>query len=155
VIRTLIDMSVVARDPASGRWQAKAQIEAVTIPDTIQGVIMARVDRLDEQVKHILQLASVIWRSFLYRVLRAIAEAGQRLDEHVAELQRIELIREKQRTPELEYMFTHALAQEATYESILLQRRRELHARVGQTIESLFADRLEEFYGLLAYHYAR
>jgi tetratricopeptide (TPR) repeat protein len=57
--------------------------------------------------------------------------------------------------PELEYIFKHALAQETTYESILLGKRRELHARVGQAIETLFADRLEEFYGLLAYHYAR
>jgi tetratricopeptide (TPR) repeat protein len=57
--------------------------------------------------------------------------------------------------PELEYIFRHALAQEATYESILLQKRRELHARVAQAIESLFAERLEEFYGLLAYHYSK
>ena len=57
--------------------------------------------------------------------------------------------------PELEYIFKHALAQEATYESILLRSRRLLHRRVGQAIESLFSDRLDEFYGLLAYHYAR
>ena len=67
----------------------------------------------------------------------------------------MELIREKQATPELEYIFKHVLAQEATYDSILLEKRRELHARVGQVIETVFADRLEEFYGLLAYHYAR
>jgi predicted ATPase len=57
--------------------------------------------------------------------------------------------------PELEYLFKHVLAQETTYESILLQRRRELHARVGQAMEMLFADRLEEFYGVLAHHYVR
>ena len=75
--------------------------------------------------------------------------------EHLDELQAVELIREKQAAPELEYIFKHALAQEATYESILLQKRRELHAAVGQAIETLFADRLEEFYSLLAYHYAK
>jgi class 3 adenylate cyclase/tetratricopeptide (TPR) repeat protein len=155
VIRTLIDARAIARDASSGRWRATSQIESVHIPDTIQGVIMARVDRLDEEVKQVLRMASVIGRSFLYRVLKAIAEAGQRLDDDLTELQQSELIREKQHLPELEYMFKHALAQEATYESILLQKRRELHARVAQAIESLFAERLEEFYGLLAYHYAR
>jgi predicted ATPase len=69
----------------------------------------------------------VIGRSFLYRILRAIAEADRHLDEHLTELQALEFIREKQRMPELEYIFRHALAQEATYESILLQKRRELH----------------------------
>ena len=155
IIRALIDASAVVRDPATGRWQATAQIETITIPDTIQGVIMARVDRLDEDVRRVLRTAAIIGRSFLYRVLRAVAEADRQLDYHLAELQAVEFIREKQRVPELEYIFKHALAQEATYESILLQKRRELHARVGQAIEALFADRLEEFYGLLAYHYAR
>ena len=155
VIRTLIDMGAIERDASSGRWHATAEIETVSVPDNIQGVIMARVDRLDEQVKQVLRTAAVIGHSFLYRVLRAVAEAERQLDEHVAELQAVELVREKRRVPELEYIFKHALAQEATYESILLRSRRTLHRRVGEAIESLFSDRLDEFYGLLAYHYAR
>jgi predicted ATPase len=155
IIRTLIDASAVVYEPTTGRWRATAQIETITIPDTVQGVIMARVDRLGEDVRQALRTASVVGRSFLYRVLRAVADADRQLDRHLAELQEIQFIREKQRVPELEYIFKHALAQEATYESILLQKRRDLHARVGQAIEALFADRLEEFYGLLAYHYAR
>jgi class 3 adenylate cyclase/tetratricopeptide (TPR) repeat protein len=155
IIRSLIDVGAVIRDPATGRWRATAQVETITIPDTIQGVVMARVDRLDEDVRQVLRTAAVIGRTFLYRVLRVIAEADRELDRHLAELQALEFIREKQRMPELEYIFKHALAQEATYESILLQKRRELHAQVGQVIETLFADRLEEFYSLLAYHYAR
>jgi class 3 adenylate cyclase/tetratricopeptide (TPR) repeat protein len=155
IIRALIDAGAVVHDPASGRWQATAQIETVTVPDTVQGVIMARVDRLDDDLKGTLRTAAVIGRSFLYRVLRTVAEADRQLDQHLVKLQAIELIREKQRVPELEYIFKHALAQEATYESILLQRRRELHAQVAQAIEMLFTDRLEEFYSLLAYHYAR
>ncbi len=154
VIRTLIDTGVVRRDPTSGRVQATVRLETIHIPDTIQGLIMARIDRLDEEVKQVLRVAAVIGRSFLYRVLKAIAEAGRRLDNDLAELQQTELIREKRVTPELEYIFSHALAHEATYESILLQKRRELHARVGAAIENLMADRLDEFYGLLAYHYA-
>ena len=155
VIRTLIDTGAVQREASSGRWHATAQMEAINIPNTIQGVIMARVDRLEEELKQVLRVASVIGRSFLYRVLKAITEAGQHLNDDLTELQATELIREKQHLPELEFMFKHALAQEATYESILLQKRRELHARVALAIEALFAERLEEFYGLLAYHYAR
>ncbi|MGE5221071.1 MAG: ATP-binding protein [Omnitrophica WOR_2 bacterium] len=155
ILRALIDLGAIRRDPITGRWQATAQIENLTIPDTVQGVILARLDRLEEEVKQVLRLASVVGRSFLYRVLRAIAEVGERLDEELVKLQTSELIQEKQRLPELEYLFKHALAQEATYESILLLKRRELHIRVGKAIETLFADRLEEFYSLLAHHYAK
>jgi tetratricopeptide (TPR) repeat protein len=155
VIRALVSMGAVVPERRTGLWKASAQIEDIRIPDTLQGVIMARVDRLEEEVKQLLRLASVIGRTFLYRVLGAIAEADRQLDHHLHELQRVELIREKSRVPELEYIFKHALIQEATYESILLKRRRELHAQVGQCLEALFADRLEMLYGLLAYHYAR
>jgi class 3 adenylate cyclase/tetratricopeptide (TPR) repeat protein len=155
IIRTLIDAGAIVHNPESGRWRATALVETVTIPDTIQGVIMARVDRLDEDVKQVLRAAAVIGRSFLYRVLQAVTAADAQLDGYIGRLQEIELVHEKQGQPELEYMFRHALAQEATYESILLQKRRALHASVGQAIETLFADRLEEFYSLLAYHYAR
>ncbi len=155
ILRALIDLGAIRRNPTSGGWQATAQIEDLAIPDTVQGVIVARLDRLEAGVKHVLRLASVIGRSFLYRVLRTITDTGDLLDARLSELQATELIQEKQRLPELEYLFKHALAQEATYENILLQTRRELHGRVGRAIETLFADRLEEFYGLLAYHFAR
>ncbi|HJR79529.1 MAG TPA: adenylate/guanylate cyclase domain-containing protein [Anaerolineales bacterium] len=155
VFRNLIDTGTVVYDASSKHWRVTAQIETIHIPDTIQGVIMARVDRLDQEVKQVLRVASVIGRSFLYRVLKAMSEASQRLDTSLDELQQTELIHKKQALPELEYIFKHALAQEATYESILLQKRRELHTRVAQSIETLFAERLEEFYGLLAYHYSK
>ena len=97
----------------------------------------------------------MVGRSFLRRVLEAIVAAGIELEQELGELLRIELIRERQRLPELEYLFTHALVQEATYGSILRQRRLELHRRVGECIERLFPDRLDEFYGLLAHHYGQ
>ena len=155
IIRALIDMGAVVHDEGTDRWQISPQVEQINIPGTLRGVIMARVDRLDEAVKQVLKTAAVIGRTFFYRVLENVAEAGQGLDRDLAELQRLELILERRRVPELEYIFKHALTQEATYESILLRRRRELHRRVGETIEALFADHLEEFYGVLAYHYAR
>ncbi|HEX9616545.1 MAG TPA: adenylate/guanylate cyclase domain-containing protein, partial [Anaerolineales bacterium] len=155
IIRSLIDGGAIAQDQDSGRWRATEGIHEVIIPDTLQGVIMARIDRLDDEVKQVLGAASVIGRSFFYRVLKAIQAAGEALDQHLEELRQVELIRELQSTPELEYIFRHAIAQEVTYENLLLQRRRELHSRVGEAIERLFADRLDEFYGLLAYHFTR
>lgn len=155
VIRALIDMGAITRDPTSERWKAGPNMDMVKIPGTIQGLIMARVDCLSDELKQVLRVAAVIGRSFLYRVLRAVVEDDAQLDVHLAALQHVEFIREEQAAPELEFMFKHALTQEVTYESILLQKRRELHAHVGHDIELLFGDRLEEFYGLLAYHYAR
>ena len=155
VIRALVDLGGLTRDRLTGRWQVTKQVERITIPDSLQAVIMARIDRLDEDARETLKLASVVGRSFFYRVLESLAEAEGELDRQLSELERLELVREKRRLPDLEYIFKHALVQETAYESILIQRRRALHRRVGEQIESLFADRLEEFYGLLAYHYSR
>jgi class 3 adenylate cyclase/tetratricopeptide (TPR) repeat protein len=158
ITRALIGSGGVVWDLEAGHWKATERIESVVIPDSVQGVIMSRVDRLSEAVKNVLRTASVIGRSFLYSVLRRITEEERslaELDGCLAELQEVEFIRTKQEQPELEYVFTHALAREAIYQSILQQRRRDLHTRVGQAIETLFADRVEEFYGLLAYHYAQ
>jgi hypothetical protein len=155
IIRDLIDGGGVVQDQATGRWKATARVETIPIPDTIQGVLIARIDRLDDEVKRVLRRAAVIGRTFLYRLLRTVLETDHELDERLSELQSAELIREQQRLPELEYIFKHALARDATYESILLKRRRELHTQVGEAIETLYADRLEEFYSLLAYHYAQ
>jgi class 3 adenylate cyclase/tetratricopeptide (TPR) repeat protein len=154
IMRTLVDKGAVRPD-AYGRWKAAPSIETIAIPDTIQGVIMARIDRLDEEVKQVLKTASVIGRAFLYRLLKKVTDAVRELDKDLDRLTATDLIREKQKTPELEYVFKHALVHESTYESILLKKRHELHGKVAAAIETLFSDRLEEFSSVLAYHYAR
>jgi tetratricopeptide (TPR) repeat protein len=153
IMRTLVDRGAVRFE--NGRWRVTSHIETITIPDTIQGVIMARIDRLDDDVKQILRTASVIGRAFLYRLLKEVTEAVRELDRQLDTLTASELIREKQKTPELEYIFKHALVQESTYESILLKKRRELHGKVASAIEQLFSERLDEFASVLAYHYAK
>ena len=154
VVRSLAALGVLAMDETRGVWRIRRALEDVRIPDTIQGVIMARIDRLDEDVKQLLKLAAVIGRSFFYRVLDALVDTDRALDQHLAELQDVELIRERRRLPEVEYIFTHALVQEATYGSILVERRRQIHQQVARCVEELFLDRLEEFSGVLAHHYA-
>jgi class 3 adenylate cyclase/tetratricopeptide (TPR) repeat protein len=155
VIRALIALNAIVFNPANGQWQASRQIESVNIPDTIQGIIMARVDQLGEEMKEVLRLAAVIGRAFSFRLLQAIDPSNHRLGWTLEELQQLELIREKSRTPELTFIFKHTLTQEAIYESILIQKRREIHAQIGRSIEKLYANRLEQYYSLLAYHYAR
>jgi len=154
IIRALVGAGTLSWDERLGTWRTTREAERITVPDTLLGVITARVDLLDEEVKHVLKLASVIGRSFFYRILAGLGDASERLDVHLGELQHLELIREKRRFPELEYFFKHALVQEATYATILADRRRRLHHMVGKCIERLFADRVDEFHGLLAYHFA-
>jgi class 3 adenylate cyclase/tetratricopeptide (TPR) repeat protein len=154
VIRTLIALKVLSWDERAQAWQASG-LDELHLPDNVQGVISARIDRLDESLKQLLKTASVIGESFFYRVLREVARAGTEIDENLANLQAFELILERARLPELDYIFKHPLVKEAAYESILTERRRSLHRRVGECIESLFAGRLEKFYAVLAFHYAR
>jgi ABC-type oligopeptide transport system substrate-binding subunit/class 3 adenylate cyclase len=153
IIRALIEQGAIVR--VDGAWHATSEIATVTIPDTLQGVLHARIDRLQEEVRRTLQLASVIGKSFLYRLLEAIAEAERELDWHLAQLEHADLVREKTRLPELEYMFKHSLTQEAAYNSLLVERRKEFHRKVGAALESLFAERQEEFLGVLAHHFDR
>jgi class 3 adenylate cyclase/tetratricopeptide (TPR) repeat protein len=153
VVRTLIDREVVVRDEDGERWLATKEIEGVFIPDNLQALLTSRIDRLSGEVKSILQYASVIGRSFYYRVLQLISEMESDLEVHLNTLQRVELIREAAREPEMEYVFRHELTRDAAYKTILRRQRVKFHLEVGEAIESLFPERLEEFAPRLAYHF--
>ena len=155
IIRDLIEERAVVQVGTPTQWQVTSRLDTIRIPDTIQGVITARIDRLERGVKRVLRAAAVIGQTFRLRLLAAVLDTEQFLDEQLAALQTAEIISMQQQQPELVFVFNNALAQEITYKSILLQTRRSLHALVGQAIESLFVEHLEEFYGLLAYHYAQ
>ena len=127
----------------------------IDVPESIQGIVAARMDRLEENLKRIMQVASVIGREFAFRILQTIMGMRQELKSHLLNLQGLEFIYEKSLFPELEYIFKHALTQEVAYNSLLQKRRQEIHEKIGQAIESLYAERLEEFYEALAFHYAR
>ncbi|MGD0661149.1 MAG: hypothetical protein ABSD38_24055 [Syntrophorhabdales bacterium] len=131
------------------------KLSDIQVPDTIQGIIAARIDRLDESLKRIMHVASVIGREFAFRILQSITEMKEELKAHLLNLQGLEFIYEKRLFPELEYIFKHALTQEVAYNSLLLRRRQEIHGKIGHAIEELYPDRLEEFYEMLAYHYSK
>ncbi|MCP4540904.1 MAG: AAA family ATPase [Chloroflexi bacterium] len=155
IIRSLIDDGAIVRDEDTGRWQATRDVADIAIPDTLHGVLMARIDRLQEETKRVLQLASVIGRLFFYRVLAEIAQEERKLDDHLLTLQQEEMIRERARTPELEYIFKHQLTQEAAYNGLLKKERRIFHRQVAEALERLFPEQIEEQVGLLAYHWER
>jgi len=127
----------------------------IPVPDTIQAIIAARMDRLEDNLKRTMQVASVIGRDFAYRILQTITGTKEELKAHLVNLQGLEFIYEKSLFPELEYIFKHALIQEVAYNSLLIKRRKEIHQRIGKAIEDIYADRLEEFYEMLAHHYSK
>jgi ABC-type oligopeptide transport system substrate-binding subunit/class 3 adenylate cyclase len=153
VIRSLIDSGAIVRDEASGSWRVTQDLDELQIPDTLHGVLMARIDRLPEEARRVLQMAAVIGRIFSYRLLAAIAQKESGLEQHLLTLQRQQMIRERARWPELEYIFKHHLTEEAAYNGLLKSQRRVFHRRVAETMEILFSDRIEEQVGLLAHHW--
>lgn len=153
IIRSLLDMQAIALDEATGAWRATRDVAAIELPDTLQGVLMARIDRLQQETKHILRLAAVIGRAFLYRVLAELAHEERALDARLGDLVQGQLIRERARDPELEYIFKHQLTQEAAYNGLLIQERRGYHRQVAEATEYLFPDRADELAGVLAYHW--
>ena len=153
VVKSLQEVGAIRR--AGDRYVLAKGLDEILIPDTIQDVIMARIDRLSEAPKKTLQLASVIGREFTRRLLDRIADLRERTEEFLQDLKAIELIYEKALYPELAYMFKHALTHEVAYNSLLMQRRKELHRAIAQAIEELYAERLAEHYEVLAYHFAK
>jgi class 3 adenylate cyclase/tetratricopeptide (TPR) repeat protein len=152
VVRSLIDEGAVVLE--KGEYQVTDKIKDIVIPQSIHALIMTRIDRLDEATRNLVRTASVIGRNFFYKILSEVASNIEEIDRRLDHLKEIQLIRERKRMEELEYLFKHALAQEAAYNSILLQRRKDLHNKVARSIEKVFSDRLHEFYGMLAYHYS-
>ena len=153
IVRSLVSQGALVRTSDGHGWRMAKAVDQVQLPNTLQGLIVSRIDRLEDEIKQTLKLASVIGRSFFDRVLEAISEGRQQLPEQLKALEQVELIRQKLNAPEPEHIFKHALVQEAVYGSMLEESRRGIHRRVAQAIELLFADRLDEFSSLLAHHY--
>jgi tetratricopeptide (TPR) repeat protein len=130
-------------------------IQDVTIPSTIQDVIMARVDSLPEGAKEVLQTGSAIEREFTYDLIKRAKELPeQELLSHLSALKDSELLYERGIYPETTNIFKHALTRDVVYESILTRKKKNLHEKIGNAVEELYADRIEEQYELLAHHYA-
>jgi predicted ATPase/class 3 adenylate cyclase len=152
IVRELIESGLL-KDGADQVLSVAKDYEEIQIPDNVEAVLVARIDRLDEEARRILQLAAVVGRVFHYRVLELIADSNGHLDHRLRTLRQAGLIREASQEQEVEYMFRHALTQEAAYNTILLRHRRQYHQRVGEVMETLFENQLEEQAHLLAHHF--
>jgi class 3 adenylate cyclase/tetratricopeptide (TPR) repeat protein len=151
VTKSLVESGVLRK--TNGSYFLEQPAERIRVPDTIQEVILSRIDRLERQAKQAIQLASVIGREFTVRLLNRISDIEVKLDDLLAELKSLELIYEKAYFPELSYMFKHALTHDVAYSTLLVERRRALHRVVAAAIEELYADRLPEHYEAVAHHY--
>ncbi len=158
VLRSLIDDGQVVRE--ADHWRATRDILEAKIPETLAGVLSSRIDRLPDATKRVAQTAAVIGRVFQHRVLESVCRTApeqdriEHVEPHIATLSYEQLVRERARDPEREYAFKHALTCDAAYELLLKSRRRELHARTGAALETLYADRRDEFAAMLAHHFA-
>jgi len=153
VVKSLQELGAIRLE--HGRYVLTRVLDDVVVPDTIQDVIMARIDRLAEAPKKTLQLASVIGREFTRRLLDRISNIRGETERFLRELKGIELIYEKSLFPELAYMFKHALTHDVAYNSLLVQRRKELHHLIAMAVEELYADRLTDQYEVLAHHFSK
>jgi len=125
------------------------------VPETIQDVLLARVERLPDAARRLLQAASVLGREAHFLLLRAVWDGPEDLDGLVRELARLEFLYEASGAEETVYVFKHSLTHEVAYESLAPSRRQVLHGMAGHSLEALYADRLEEACDRLAYHYGR
>ncbi|HEY3247790.1 MAG TPA: adenylate/guanylate cyclase domain-containing protein [bacterium] len=160
IVRLLMEQQAIVED--AGRWRAATHIAGVPLPDTVQGVIAARLDRLPEEEKRTLQQAAVIGRIFWAGTLAALAASGggpgdaDGLRKVVDGLEDRDLIRERPTSTlagDREYIFKHTLTREVSYASVPRAVRAPAHARVAEWIESMWAGRLDEVVDLLAYHW--
>ena len=152
-IRSLNDLKLIEKK--NNKCRLAKDIQDVTIPSTIHDVIMARVDSLPEDAKELLQTGSAIEREFTYDLIKRVKELPeQALLSHLSVLKDSELIYERGIYPETTYIFKHALTRDVVYESILTRKKMNLHEKIGNAVEKLYADRIEEQYELLAHHYA-
>lgn len=151
-IRSLKDLKLIERN--KNRYKLARDIQALPIPATIHDVIMARVDTLPEKGKELLQVGSVIGREFSHDLIMNVSNLSEaELLANLSFLKDYELLYERGIFPQSTYIFKHAVTQDVIYDSILTRRRKQIHEEVGKAIEDLYAERLEEFYEMLALHY--
>jgi class 3 adenylate cyclase/tetratricopeptide (TPR) repeat protein len=151
-IKSLNDLKIIEKK--ENVYRLSRDIQHLTIPSTIQDVIMARVDSLPEGAKEVLQTGSVIEREFSYPLINHVTGLPEKeLLSYLSILKDSELLYERGIYPQSNYIFKHALTREVVYDSILAKRKKKLHEEIGSAIEELYRDNLSEQYEVLSEHY--
>jgi predicted ATPase len=152
IVQAMFDEGALVRN---GVVKVTRSLSQLRLPPTVQGILAARIDRLSAEQKEFLQTLAVIGREApraLISKMTATAEAH--LERTLAELRAAEFIYEQPALADTEYIFKHALTQEVAYNSLLIERRKQLHERAGQALESLFSEQLVDHLTQLAHHYS-
>jgi len=153
-VQVLLDEGALVHDGAIVKLTKP--LNELKIPPTVQAILAARIDRLAPDRKDLLQTLAVIGTEFkLGLVRRVAAKPGPELEPMLSELQLGEFIYEQPSSGDIEFIFKHALTHDVAYNSVLNERRRMLHGRIGAALESLYPDSLEDHVAELAHHYAR
>jgi class 3 adenylate cyclase len=153
-VRTLVEAQVLVG--ASGAYRLARDLPTVHVPATVQAVLAARIDRLPQDEKHLLQTAAVIGTEVPFPLLHAIADVPEEaLHRNLTHLQATEFLYETSLFPERVYTFKHALTHEVAYSSLLQERRRVLHAQIVEALETLVGNQLAERVERLAHHALR
>jgi class 3 adenylate cyclase len=158
VVQSLIESGSL--EGTRGSYRLVTPIERLQVPPTVQALLAARIDRLGEREKQVLQAAAVIGKDFTEPILqRVVDEVGRSplpeadLRGALRTLKDAEFVYEQSLYPVAEYAFKHPLTQEVAQRSQLQERRRRTHAAVARALEEAHADRLDETAALLAHHY--
>jgi class 3 adenylate cyclase/tetratricopeptide (TPR) repeat protein len=150
-IKSLKDLRIIDRQ--NGTYKLTKDLKAMTIPSTIQDVIMARVDALPEGAKEIIRTGSVIEREFSHEMLKRVTDLPeQELLSNLSILKDSELLYERGIYPDSTYIFKHALTREVVYDSILTKKKKQIHEKIAATIEDIYKDDICYHYGVLAGH---
>jgi predicted ATPase/class 3 adenylate cyclase len=151
-VRSLKDLNLIERN--NGTFSLIRNFQDMTVPSTIQDIIMSRVDSLPEDAKELLQTASVIEREFNYELIKRVTSLSeQALLSNLSFIKDAELIYERGIYPETTYIFKHALTREVVYDSLLSKKKKLLHAEISKTIEELYNENPGEHCGILADHF--
>lgn len=151
ILKSLMERNIIIDD--SNGYRLAKDIKEIEIPETIQEIVLARIDRLKEPSKRTIQAAAVIGRAFTLKLLARQADLERQLKRYMKELKKLELVREKSLFPEIEYMFKHAVTKDVIYSSLLLKHRKKLHRNIAESIESLYGDNTDDYLEMLAFHY--
>jgi class 3 adenylate cyclase/tetratricopeptide (TPR) repeat protein len=155
IARSLVDSGGLVGTKGAYRL-VNREVGRILLPATVQAVIAARIDRLEPQLKSLLQTASVIGKDVPLNLLELLVdERAADLLSMVTALQAGEFIYKAKHEPEVEYSFKHALVQEVAYSSLLRQRRQQLHTELALAMERHYHNRIEEHFELLAFHATR
>ncbi len=153
-VQTLFDEGALARE--NGGTRLVKPLASLRIPPTVQAILAARIDRLHNDEKNLLQTLAVLGREFVLSLARAVAgKSEDELERLILNLQLGEFVFEQPSISDVEYTFKHALTQEVAYNSVLMERRKQLHESVGQAMESIYSGSIDDHLVDLARHFSR